>query len=97
MLLGKYLNKYYLKYGIFFLLGIAALVWVDIVQTDLPKYLNQIVTIFSKDTIDGEAIKKICIQVLILTAQMFVGRILWRLTIFHASHKIESDIRHEMF
>ena len=97
MLLGKYLNKYYLKYGIFFLLGVAALVWVDLVQTDLPKYLNQVVTIFSKDVIDGEAIKKICLQVLILALQMFVGRILWRLTIFHASRKIESDLRHDMF
>ena len=39
MLFGKHVNKFYLKYGIFFLLGIAALFVVDIYQLRIPEYL----------------------------------------------------------
>ena len=43
MLFGRYINKYYLKYAIFFIIGVAALVLVDVAQLFIPEYLGEIV------------------------------------------------------
>ena len=40
MLFGKHLNKYYLKYLHFFLLGIISLLIIDVVQLKIPEYLG---------------------------------------------------------
>ena len=48
MLFGKYVNKYYLKYAIFFLIGIAALVAVDWIQLYIPEYLGEVVKILQE-------------------------------------------------
>lgn len=100
MLLGKYLNKYYLRYALFFILGIIALVAVDYFQTLLPEYLGQLVGLFSASnggSIDVDVMNKMIISILVVGVIMFVGRISWRLTIFYAARKIDADLRHEMF
>ena len=104
MLFGRYINKYYLKYAIFFILGIAALVAVDIAQLFAPEYLGEIVNILSElDTSSGmppevrERLIYIIIATIVIAAVMMLGRILWRFTIFHASFKIEAKLREEMF
>jgi ATP-binding cassette subfamily B protein len=43
MLTGKHVNKYYIKYWYFFLIGIIALVAVDYFQLLIPEYLGNIV------------------------------------------------------
>ena len=45
MLFGKYVNKYYAKYAILFIIGIAALIAVDFIQTLIPEYLGEVVDI----------------------------------------------------
>lgn len=103
MLFGRYINKYYLKYAIFFIIGVAALVLVDVAQLFVPEFLGNIVDIL-KDVDEvglSEASKqeiiKMIIETLIIAATMMVGRILWRITIFHASYKIGAHLREEMF
>ena len=39
MLTGKYINKYYLKYALFFIIGVVALIAVDYFQLEIPKFL----------------------------------------------------------
>ncbi len=100
MLIGKYINKYYLKYAIFFIIGIAALILVDIAQLYVPEYLGNIVNLLedSKEiAANKDKIIAIIIKVVIVAAVMFVGRMIWRFTLFHASQKIEASLRHEMF
>ena len=100
MLLGKYLNKYYLRYAIFFILGILALVAVDYFQTLLPEYLGDVVGLFSNSSnnvIDVNLLSQMIISILIVGVIMFLGRIIWRLTIFYAARKIDADLRHELF
>ena len=48
MLFGKYINKYYLKYAICFIIGIAALIAVDVIQTFIPEYLGEVVKIIQE-------------------------------------------------
>ncbi len=42
MIFGKHINKYYLKYGPLLLLGIAALIVVDIAQLKLPELYRMV-------------------------------------------------------
>lgn len=97
MLLGKYLNKYYLKYIWLYLIGIAGLVAVDWFQLLLPEYLGQIVDLFNGGNADTSALGKIVLGVLFVALVLFAGRVLWRLTIFAASQRTEAGLRRQMF
>ena len=98
MLFGKYINRYYLKYALWFLLGIASLIVVDWIQLYIPEYLGQVVKLVNDDiNANGEQIVQIGLKVLLVAAGLFVGRFLWRITLFRASFKIEANLRHEMF
>ncbi|MCF0110492.1 MAG: ABC transporter ATP-binding protein [Erysipelotrichaceae bacterium] len=100
MLTGKLINRYYLKYALFFLIGIVSLVAVDVVQLYIPEYMGQIVDMFADvelQAIDMDAFLKIIKGVLYCAVVMFIGRIVWRLSIFYASTRIEADLRHRMF
>ena len=101
MLLGKYLNKYYLKYALWFIIGILALIAIDYFQTLLPEYLGQLVKFFNDYTdvnlIPVDQLNKMVISILILGVIMCSGRMIWRFTIFYASKKIDGHLRHEMF
>ena len=100
MLLGKYINKYYRKYAFFFIVGVLALVLVDVAQLFVPQYLGEVVNLLSDGVISAEdksRIIYIIIATIVVAAVMMVGRLLWRVTIFHASYKIEAHLREEMF
>ena len=49
MLFGKYINKYYLKYWAFFLIGIIFLIVVDYLQLYVPEFLGQIIDFFDNE------------------------------------------------
>ena len=98
MLFGKYINRYYLKYAIWFILGIAALIVVDWIQLYIPEFLGQVVKLIEDDALlNKQEIINIGLKVLLVAGGLFVGRFLWRVTLFRASFKIESGLRHEMF
>lgn len=97
MLFGRHINKYYLKYGIFFLIGLAALVVVDYVQLEIPNIIGNIIDGLELQTLTKEDvvifIKDIAIFGLIIVA----GRFLWRIFIFGTSWRIDFDLRNNMF
>lgn len=97
MLLGKYLNKYYIKYIVFYLIGLAGLILVDYFQLYIPEYLGKVVDIASSDNIDMNLISRYVLIVVFVAFIMFLGRIMWRFSIFYASKKTEAGLRHEMF
>ncbi len=106
---NKYLRKYYKKYAIFLILGVLTLVAIDYAQLYLPEFLGKIVGLFtdaeksgSFDTIiDGRSIIDQVLEIvkytILLAVAMMLGRILWRLLIFHSSKGIEAGLRHDMF
>ena len=96
MLFGRYINRYYLKYGWLFLIGILALIAVDYIQLKIPEYLGEVVYILEHNG-DTNRIFTLGIYVLIVAAGMFVGRFIWRIALFNASFRIEADLRHKMF
>ena len=101
MLFGKYINKYYLKYAILFILGIAALIAVDWIQTYIPEFLGNVIKVLNDDVMaepDKKAeIIKLGLYTIAVAGGMFLGRFIWRITLFNASFRIESEMRHDMF
>lgn len=95
MIFGKYINKFYLKYLLFFIIGLIALVTVDWVQLYIPEILGSLVDdIGSGVAIDVMRIVK---EVVIVALVMSIGRVIWRLAILSTSKKIEANLRREMF
>jgi len=100
MLFGKYINCYYKKYAIFFIVAVLTLVAVDWFQLYIPELLGKIVDLLGKNYVTDNVISEIvqiALKVLIINAGMLVGRIVWRLTLLYASTKIEADLRVRMF
>ena len=104
MFTNKYLRKYFKKYFIFIIIGVAALVGVDYIQLFIPEFLGRITGIFTLAGNSGgftEEMTKEILQIVTYTVLvaigMMVGRILWRLAIFHTSKHIEAGLREEMF
>ena len=100
MLFGRYINKYYLKYAIFFSIGVAALVMVDVAQLFVPEYLGKVIDVLADGAIIEEEYSQMVsmiIATLVVAAVIMLGRVLWRLTIFHASFKIGAELRKTMF
>lgn len=100
MLLGRYVNKYYLRYWYLFLIGALALIAVDWIQLYIPEYLGNIVDLLTDDYVASEVLGQVgqlSLNVLYIALGMMAGRILWRLTIFNASKRIEADLRQKMF
>jgi ATP-binding cassette subfamily B protein len=97
MLLSKHFRKYYLKYGLYFLVGIAVLIAVDWLQLDIPKLVGGIIDTLKQTNPDVDQIESSIIRIGILAASITLGRFLWRYTIFGASRRIEYELRNVMF
>lgn len=100
MLIHRYLHKYYKKYAWLYIIGIITLIAIDFIQVLIPKLLGEITTLLSDGALTETATEKIlvnCGWILAIGGGMFIGRIIWRYTIFMASQKIEAGIRHDMF
>jgi len=97
VIFGRRINKYYFKYGIYFLLGIAALIFVDIYQLKIPEITGAVVDGIKYGTLDRDILIGYMGNILLIVTIMFIGRFLWRITIFGNGVRIEADLRDEMF
>ena len=98
MLFDKYMRKFYKKYFILYIIGIAALVMVDVAQLFIPEFLGQLVKTIKEQPSDSHAIVlNITIRILTIAIIMFAGRMIWRFALFRASLKIQAGIRLDMF
>ena len=101
MLLGKYLIKFYKKYWWLFLTGILILIGVDFLNTIIPEQLGNLVGLFQENEVVAdikvESVIRIIMYLLGASFLIMLGRMGFRLTIFRASHKIEAELRYDMF
>ncbi len=107
MIFGKYINKYYVKYGWLLILGIIALIAVDYFQLEIPEFYGMVINGIRKGEveIDGVVypfdgnflIDRICIPMLVVILVMVVGRFLWRVCFLGSGIKVEANIRMQMF
>lgn len=107
MIFGKHINRYYFKYAGWLLLGLAALILVDYIQLVLPNLYQQVINGVNQGfvEVDGAAVPfdmdflldRICLPMVWIVVAMVFGRFLWRVCIFGAAIKVETDLRNEMF
>ena len=107
MIFGKHINRYYLKYAHFLLLGLVALVAVDYLQLEIPKYYRMVVNGINLGVveIDGQTlrfdmalvIQRICMPMVAVVLAMIAGRFLWRVCFFGSGIRLEEDLINRMF
>ncbi len=97
MVFGKHVNKYYLKYIIYYLLGIIALILVDIYQLKIPEIIGYIVKETKEHTLTMDILNGYIKEMIIVIIVMLVGRFTWRICIFGNGARVEADLRSEMF
>ena len=107
MIFGKHINRYYAKYALRLLLGLAALGMVDYLQLIVPNLYQMTINGVN----DGFVVKggqtfafdmdflldHICMPLVGIIIAMVVGRFLWRVCIFGAGIRVECDLRNRMF
>ncbi|MGN1066663.1 MAG: ABC transporter ATP-binding protein [Candidatus Fimimonas sp.] len=107
MILGKHINKYYLRYAPMLLLGLCALVAVDIFQLQIPALYGMVISGINNGEVhlngvvvpfDGEFLwQQICAPMLVIIVVMVTGRFLWRVCFFIPGIKVEKHLRQKMF
>ena len=104
MIFGRHINRYYLKYAGWFLLGLLALGAVDYCQMVIPKLYRMVINGMNTGLIDTATpftmdilLDRVCMPLLTVILTMVVGRFLWRVCFFGAAIKVEKDLRDRMF
>lgn len=97
MLFGKNVNEYYLKYWYYILIGIIALIFVDVYQLRIPDIIGNIVDEINEQRITIQSIEESVKQMAIVVLVMFIGRFTWRVCIFGNGVRIQADMRAKLF
>ena len=107
MIFGKHINRYYLKYGAWLLLGLIALVVVDWFQLIIPNLYRMLINGINDGIVDVDGVTMtfdfaflldyICMPMVGIILLMVFGRFLWRIALFGAAIRVETDIRNKMF
>ncbi len=104
MIFSKVLNKYYIKFAPLFIIGIVALLVVDIAQLEVPLIIGDLVDNLelyrAGDITTEQAIDHVHSMVwtmVIISALIVAGRFTWRIGIMGASRRIAFEVRDDMF
>lgn len=107
MIFGRHINRYYLRYLHFLLLGLASLVAVDYLQLIIPNLYQMVVNGLNQGwvLVDGAQVpfdmdfllNKICLPMVTIILSMVFGRFLWRIMFFGTAIKVEERLRNRMF
>jgi ATP-binding cassette subfamily B protein len=97
MLFGKNINKYYIKYIHYIILGIIALIFVDIYQLKIPEIIGSIVDDVKEKSLTAEMIIQYTKEMALVVLIMFAGRFTWRVCIFGNGVRVQADMRTELF
>ena len=107
MIFGKHINRYYLKYALWLIAGLASLVMVDYLQLEIPKLYGAVINGMNTGMaeLDGVMVPfdfnfvldHICMPMVSIILAMVFGRFLWRVCFFGAAIKVEKGLRDQMF
>ncbi len=107
MIFGKHMNRYYLRHAGMLLLGLLALILVDYMQLIIPNLYQMVINGMNDGYVMHEGVRRvfdmdfllmeICKPMLFIIVAMVTGRFLWRVCIFGAAIKVETDLRERMF
>ncbi len=91
--LGKYIKNHWLQY----VLGIAALFAVDLVNTYIPEFTGHITDGLNNASINMQSVMSLVWKILLMGCVIALGRFGWRFFLFGAARSIERELRDDMF
>ena len=107
MIFGRHINRYYLRYGHWLLLGLASLIAVDYLQLLIPNLYQMVINGLNQGwvLVDGARVPfdmdflldRICMPMVWVILSMVAGRFLWRIMFLGTAFKVEESIRNRMF
>ena len=107
MIFGKHINRYYIKHALMLLTGVAALIFVDYFQLILPELYRIVVNGMNGGLVEIDGVfvpftmevllDEVCLRLIVIVLVLVVGRFLWRVCIFGAAIRVETDLRNKMF
>ena len=107
MIFGKHINRYYLRYGLWLLLGLVALVGVDYLQLEIPALYGMVINGLNNGFVEIDGVRHafdmnflldtICMPMVQVILLIIFGRFLWRICFFGSAVKLEEDLRNRMF
>ena len=107
MLFGKHINRYYLKYLLWLIFGLASLVMVDYLQLEIPKFYRMVINGMNTGVVEHDGVNvifdmnflldEICMPMIKVIIAMICGRFLWRICFFGSAVRLEADLRNRMF
>ena len=107
MIFGKHINRYYLRYAGWLILGMLALVIVDTMQLQIPKLYGMVINGMNEGvvSVDGTMVPfdlaflldHICMPMVQIILAIVFCRFLWRICFFGSGIKLEEDMRNRMF
>ena len=107
MILGKHINRYYLRFSWRLLLGVVTLFAVDYLQLVIPNLYQMLINGINDGTVlvNGETVPfnadflldRICLPMVAVILAIVFGRFLWRVMFFGTGIRVEKDLRDRMF
>ena len=107
MIFGKHINRYYLRYAPLLLIGLLALGAVDYLQLMIPELYRMVINGMNQGVVSVNGaeyafdmaflLDRICMPMVAVVVSIVFCRFLWRVTIFGAAIRVETNLRNEMF
>ena len=107
MIFGKHINRYYLRYLPWLLLGLVALLAVDALQLRIPAIYGMVVNGMNYGVVEIDGVEHafdmnflldtICMPMVAVILLIIVGRFLWRICFFGSAVRMEENLRNQMF
>ena len=107
MIFGKYINRYYVRYAHWLILGLVALTTVNSVQLVIPKLYRMLINGMNSGMVELEGVTvpftmdilldQICMPMVGVILAMVICRFLWRVCFFGTGIRVEGQLRNRMF
>ena len=93
----KFISKYVVRHGWKYLIGLAALFAVDLMNVYIPEYTGMITDGLESGTITMDGVMALIEKILMMGVIIAVGRFGWRYFIQGPARSIEKELRNDMF
>ncbi|MBQ7113921.1 MAG: ABC transporter ATP-binding protein [Clostridia bacterium] len=97
ILRSPYARQFIKKYKWSYLLGMAILIVIDLLQTEVPIIVGEIIDKVEQHTVVQRDFTAAVLTMAAIAVVVLAGRLGWRFCIFGASRKIERDMRNDLF
>ncbi|MBC7958496.1 MAG: ABC transporter ATP-binding protein [Vallitaleaceae bacterium] len=91
------LTRSMLKYSHLYVLGIIAVIFVDIIQLKIPEITGSVTDGLEQGTLTFKSLLPYMLEILLIGVLITVGRFVWRYFVFGTSRYVERDMRTQFF